>query len=220
MRILLLEDDPLLSQIMEEFLVQSGHDVYVCMDGSRAEEVITAEGFDMLLLDIQVPGISGLELMRRLDAYRVRIPTIFITSIQGARELKEAFDLGADDYIKKPFDLEELEVRIARTARQFGLGGDAEIRLGGGMSFHPSKQTVESGTGSVQLKKKEAAVLHYLYNNRSRTVSSDELVNNIWRFDEPPTDATIRTYIKNLRHILGNDRIVTVKGVGYRLDTV
>ena len=114
MRILLLEDDPLLAQIIEEFLLESGHSVRLCMDGAVAEEAITDESFDLLLLDIQVPGLSGLDLMRRLNDYRIRIPAIFITSIQGARELRDAFDLGADDYIKKPFDQSELTFTLER----------------------------------------------------------------------------------------------------------
>lgn len=215
MRILLLEDDAVLLEIMEEFLLDSGYDITVVSNGDEAEELIADRPFDLLLLDINVPGKNGMALFGDISR---KIPTIFITSVQSASEVKKAFELGADDYLKKPFDLEELEARIGHIKRIHGLGNGNSLAVGSSFRFDPASLKLASGEHSFQLKRKEADILTFFVKNSGRIISSDELINNIWAYDEVPTDATIRTYIKNLRQMLGKVAITTVKGVGYRFD--
>ncbi len=216
-RVLLLEDDPVLLEIMEEFLVDSGHKVAAVSDGDSAEVLIADEPFDLLLLDINVPGKNGMKLLGDISR---KIPTIFITSIQSAAEVKKAFELGADDYIKKPFDLEELDARIGHIMRIHGIDQKEGMRVGEETFFDPAALKLECRGSRFQLKRKESDILAFFIRNRNRIISSEELVNNIWAYDEVPTDATIRTYIKNLRQMLGKEAITTVKGVGYRFDPV
>lgn len=215
MRVLLLEDDAVLLEIMEEFLLDSGYDVTAVTNGNKAEELIADNPFDLLLLDINVPGKNGMALFR--DIYR-KIPTIFITSIQSAAEVKKAFSLGADDYLKKPFDLEELEARIEHIKRIHGLDPARDMKVGSEARFDLGSLKLEAGTRSFQLKRKEADILTFFVRNSGRVISSSELIDNVWAYDDVPTDATIRTYIKNLRQMLGKEAITTVKGVGYRFD--
>jgi DNA-binding response OmpR family regulator len=214
MRILLLEDDAVLSEIVGEFLSDSGHEVRRVFNGDEAEELIADHPFDLLLLDINVPGKNGLRLFQGLSR---AIPTLFITAVQSAAELKKAFELGADDYIKKPFDLEELEARINHVKRIHGIeqGGFA---ITPGLFFDPENLRLEYHGETFQLKRKEAEILLFFVKNRRRIISGEELIANIWAYDEPPTDATIRTYIKNLRHLIGKEAITTIKGSGYRFD--
>ena len=212
---MLLEDDVVLSEIVGEFLSELGHDVRRVYNGDDAEELIADTPFDLLLLDINVPGKSGMQLLRDLDH---AIPAIFITSVQGASELKKAFELGADDYIKKPFDLEELEARIEHIKRIYGMGNHGGITISPTLVFEPENLLLKRDGESFQLKKKEADILAFFARNRHRIISSEELIGNIWAYDETPTDATIRTYIKNLRHLIGKESITTIKGSGYRFD--
>ena len=215
MRVLLLEDDAVLSEIMEEFLVDSGYEVNAVANGDDAEELIADNPFDLLLLDINVPGKNGMKLFSDITR---KIPTIFITSVQSAAEVKKAFELGADDYLKKPFDLEELEARIEHIKRIHGIGREEAIRVGEATRFDPASLKLSAGEKTFQLKRKEGDILAFFIKNKNRIISSEELINNIWAYEDVPTDATIRTYIKNLRQMLGREAITTVKGVGYRFD--
>lgn len=220
MKLLLLEDDIVLSEIISEFLLSLSYDVTVCYDGFDAEEKIAEERFDLLLFDINVPNINGLELLKRLNDEDKKIPVIFITSIQSSNELKKAFEIGADDYIKKPFDLEELEARINNVRRIYNIEQGSGIEIAQGLVFYPDQMIIEKESKKIQMKKKESLILHYLIRNKNRIISKDELINNIYGYEEIPTDATIRTYIKNIRQMIGDGFITTIKGTGYRFDKV
>ena len=216
MELLLLEDDPVLSEILEEHLEGRGHKVARFYDGIRAEEAILSRKFDLLLLDVNVPGVDGFSLVEGLRRSGIRTPAIFLTSLTGSGSLKKGFAIGGNDYIRKPFELEELDARLDNLARTLGIGGVLE--LGEGFRFHPEEHWLEHRGGRTELRAKEGEILAYLFRNRGRTVSSLELMQNLWSYEEAPGDATIRTYIKNLRRVLGEERIANVRGQGYRFD--
>ena len=117
MKILLLEDDPILSEIIEEFLCEHGYHVTLFYDGQEALDALFVDKFDILVLDINVPSLSGFELLKALKEAGIITPTIFITSLSQINDVKKGFALGAEDYLKKPFELEELLVRIERTKK-------------------------------------------------------------------------------------------------------
>lgn len=213
MKILLLEDDPLLSELIEEHLEEKGFEVEHYLDGEEAEDAILSQKFDILLLDVNVPGISGFELLKSMRERKDFTPAIMITSRNTSADLKEGFDLGCDDYIKKPFEFEELDARISHIVRVYGLRQNEAIELGEGLLFEPERHRLIIDEEPVALTPKASEILHYLYRNRGRIVSREELVQNLWSYDETPTDATLRSYIKVLRkHV---PQIVTERGVGY-----
>ncbi len=215
MKILLLEDDPILSDIMKENLELSGFDVTLVMDGEEAMKVISNDKFNLFLFDINVPLASGMDVLKFAREYHYETPTIMITAYQDINHLKESFSLGCDDYIKKPFEYEELEQRIVNIKKHFNIENEADVTLGENLLFNFAKQEIKQKNDSYHLSQKEAEILNYLFTNINRVVSSEELMQNIWIYDEIPSDATLRVYIKNLRNIVGKEHIKTIRGTGY-----
>ena len=215
MKILLLEDDLILSEIIEEFLNENGFDVHAFYDGKDALDAVFAEHFDLLLLDINVPNLNGFELLSEIKNARIKTPAIFISSLDQINDVKKGFALGAEDYLKKPFDLEELLVRIERTKKLHNIDVDERIALGAHLFFDPTSLEVIAQEGRYKLRKKEAQLLEFFFQNPNRILSFEEIIEEIWRFEEVPTYATLRTYIKNLRSYGLEKHIDNTKGVGY-----
>ena len=216
-KILLLEDDLILQEIIEEYLLENGFEVESFIDGQEALEAIDTNSYDMLLLDVNVPTIDGFELLEYLREIKNSTPAIFITSLSGIKNLQKGFELGANDYLKKPFDLEELIIRIEHHMQ--ATKSDELIELKG-LQFYPKNQYILKDGKKIELKRKEVEIILYFINNRGSIVSADELIENVWSSEKTPTYATIRTYIKNLRRALGDEAIENIKGVGYRLNIV
>jgi DNA-binding response OmpR family regulator len=215
MKILLLEDDPTLSDIMKENLELSGFSVSLVMDGEAAMQAISNAKFDLFLFDINVPLASGLDVLKFAREYHYETPTIMITAYQDINHLKEGFALGCDDYIKKPFEYEELEQRIVNIKKRFNIDNQNDMQIDKNISFNLAKQEVIKEGSYEHLSQKEAEILNYLFTNANRVISSEELMQNIWIYDEIPSDATLRVYIKNLRNIIGKEHIKTIRGTGY-----
>jgi len=217
MKILLLEDDLILNEIIEEFLQSLEYDVTCVYDGMKASEIIYDEHFDLMILDVNVPSITGFEFLRNLRDNSITTPAIFITSLNSVDDIEQGFKAGADDYLKKPFELKELELRINNIKRLLHLEED-EISIDTNIKFNPKLNYIYNDTIKTKIPLKEAQILKYLLNNTNRCVSQDELSSNIWSYDGAPTSSTIRTYIKNIRKIVGDEYIETIKGVGYRFN--
>lgn len=219
MKVLLLEDDLALSDILNDHLVHKGYEVTLCSKGEDAFEHLIDEVYDFAILDVNTPTMSGIDVLKNIrEEYKSRIPIIIITAYQDTKHLKSAFESGSDDYIKKPFDLEELDQRINRLCRYFSIGQSNEIKIDENISFNPLECIVLIGDTKIHIAQKERDILKYFVNHRNRVISTEELLQNIWQYDEHPTDATIRVYIKNLREILGKDRIETIRGIGYKFE--
>ena len=213
MKILLLEDDMMLAELIKEHLQEQGSIVDHFIDGESAEDAILSKKYDLLLLDVNVPGINGFELLKSMRDRKDMTPAIMITSRNSSLDLKEGFEYGCDDYIKKPFEFEELDARIDHIVRIFRIGDDEVIEIAENILFYPALHKLEVLSEPVALTPKASEILHYLYKNRGRIVSREELTQNLWVYDEIPTDATIRSYIKILRKYISN--IITERGVGY-----
>lgn len=216
MNILLLEDDLILSEIIEEFLLENGLHVTLFYDGKEALDAIFENKFDILILDINVPSLSGFELLKALKDAHISTPTIFITSLSQISDVKKGFALGAEDYLKKPFELEELLVRIERTRKLHRIEEKSSIKLSETISYEPHNYTITTDENLHQLRKKEAQLLEYFIAQANRMVSFEEIIEEVWRYDDVPTHATVRTYIKNLRSYGLEENIENIKGVGYR----
>jgi len=215
MKILLLEDDVILQEIIEEFLVETGYTVESFFDGEKALDAIGSGSYDMLLLDVNVPSIDGFEILSYLRDIGNTTPAIYITSLSGIDDLKKGFDLGADDYLKKPFDLEELNVRIEHIIKAHRLQEEIEFD---GMIFIPKAHQIIFDDKVIDMRQKEAQVLEYFVRNSGKIISCDEIIENVWDDDNIPTHATIRTYIKNLRKMFTKDYFDNIKGEGYRFN--
>ena len=215
MKILLLEDDTALATILTDYL-EDDYEVVQTYSMKKALSLSEEQKFDLYIFDINVPDGDGISLLKELRSFNDATPTIFITAFHDTKYLKAAFESGANDFIKKPFDLEELSQRIDNIKRQFGL--DSLINIEENITFDFKTHLIKTASKTFSMTHKESDFLHYMYKNRSRVVSSDELLQNIWEFDEMPSDDAVRTVIKNLRKYIGKEHILNVRGQGYKFE--
>ena len=215
MKILLLEDDTALASILVDYL-EDDYEVDQTYSMKKALSLSEEGRYDLYIFDINVPDGDGISLLKELRSFSDTTPTIFITAFHDTKYLKSAFESGANDFIKKPFDLEELGQRILNIKRQFGL--DSKINIDENIIFDMQTHTVQTPEKSYTMTHKESDFLHYLYKNRARVVSSDELLQNIWEFEEMPSDDAVRTVVKNLRKYIGKEHIKNVRGEGYKFE--
>lgn len=218
MKLLLLEDDAILNDIIRLSLTSNGYDVVVAYDGEEAQDLLYKETFDLLLLDVNVPGVNGFDLLKDLREHQLLTPAIFITSLNDTQDLKEGFDSGCDDYIKKPFEFDELQLRINNIKRLYKLDNNQTEILKPGILYDFKTSSILIDGHSNVLSKKESKVFEYFLKNQERIISIEELIANVWAYEDTPTHSTVRTYIKNFRKILGVACIETIKGVGYRFN--
>ncbi|RXJ86044.1 response regulator transcription factor [Arcobacter sp. CECT 8985] len=214
MKILLLEDDLILNEIITEYLESKNFEVTSTYDGEDALTKLFSSIYDILLLDVNVPNINGFEILQRLREEGITTPSIFITSLNQIDDLKKGFDVGCNDYLKKPFELEELGLRIDNLKKTFNIDANI-IKIDENIILNTRDFILNNEGITHNLPQKEAKILIYLVNNANKIVTHEELISNIWSYEETPNASTLRTYIKNLRKILSEDYIQTKKGVGY-----
>ncbi|WP_298750379.1 response regulator transcription factor [uncultured Arcobacter sp.] len=217
MKILLMEDDLILNEIIEEHLQDKGHTVISTYDANSAQNHLYEDTFDLLLLDVNVPGFTGFELLKELRDNGIKIPAIFITSLDMIDDVEKGFASGCDDYIKKPFELKELDLRINNIKRLFNIDLST-LKISENCIIDKENLMIIIENKNIHITQKELDVLIYLYNNKEKVVSIDELSLNLWSYEDSPSSATIRTYIKNLRKLLGENYILNIRGVGYRFN--
>lgn len=156
MKVLLLEDDIALSDILSDFLEQKGHDVTICSEGEVALESLVEGSFDFAILDINTPTMSGIDVLRQVrEDFKSQTPIIVMTAYQDTKHLKTAFELGSDDYIRKPFDLEELDQRINRLCRYFSIERNDEIKISDDINFNPLECMVTINGTKIHIAQKE-----------------------------------------------------------------
>jgi len=216
MKILLMEDDPVLGDIIHDYLSQF-YTTDRAFDSQEAQAIIDEERYDLFIFDINVPGKSGVELIEELRSFNDTTPAIIITAYEDVVHMKNSFDVGAHDYIKKPFDLEELQARIEHIAKVYHLADELTFDR---IRFNPKLHKIFDDDKEIDIRQKESAVLEYFIRNQSRIISCDELIECLWSNDNTPTHATIRTYIKNLRKLFDKEYIENIKGEGYRFNIV
>jgi len=217
MKILLMEDDPVLGDIIADYLEQH-YEVDRVFDSVEAQQHINRQHYDLFIFDINVPGKSGIELIEELRSFNDTTPAIIITAYEDTAHLKASFDAGAHDYIRKPFELEELRLRIEKSKALFGIEQERPVKIDAERTYYPKSHTLCTETATVQLKPKEAQILEYFIAHAGRLISQEELVLNLWEFEQLPSDATVRSYIRNLREHIGAEKIVTQRGMGYRYE--
>lgn len=219
MKIFLMEDDLLLNEILEEHLLSMNYTVTTAFTGDEAEDILYSEVFDLLLLDVNVPGTNGFDLLKELREKEIHTPAIFLTSLDMADDIEKGFASGCDDYIKKPFELKELDVRINNIKRLFKINVEETTDEATQIVIDKKNLLLKIEGHEIHLALKELDVLEYLIKHKNTTISVEELSLNIWSYENAPSAATIRTYIKNLRKCLGEGYISNIRGVGYRFNS-
>jgi DNA-binding response OmpR family regulator len=216
-KILLLEDDANLNDTVTEFLEEEGYEVVSVYDGHEAQEKLYESKYDLLLLDINVPGIDGLELLRESREGGIVAPAIFITSMDTVDDLERGFASGCDDYIRKPFALKELKIRV-ETLLKRGFFHEAKqlIEIDENIFYDSKNGELVIDGESVSLGNKESRLLKLFVKKEGEVLAHERIYEHLWDYDEEPSDTALRTYIKNLRKIIGKEKIVSTKKQGYK----
>ena len=214
--ILLLEDDLQLSDTVKQFLEYSGYRVYPAYDASQAKDLIYEKNLDLMLLDIKVPHQNGFDLLQEVRDSGNFTPAIFITSLNSVDDVTKGFDIGCDDYIRKPFALKELLARIeVILKRNFGTVTN-QVDLGNGYQFDVKGVFLTHNETKVPLKTKEAKLLALFLKQPNELLIYEKIFEVLWDYDETPSQGSLRAYINTLRHALGKHKIETIKHSGYR----
>lgn len=216
MKIFLLEDDTMLCESINEYLVSIGHCVFTCANGDEALKKIQHESYDLLLLDINVPGINGLELLEKLHELKIRTTSIYISALVDIEGISRAYDLGCYDYLKKPFHLKELALRIDKVMQNTALP-QSHLRLSKSYSYDVSTSTLMCENSAQMLSKRQLQIIDLLARNRGRIVEFDQFRAYIWD-DDYVDNATIRAEVSRLKKSLKEDFIQNIRALGYMID--
>jgi len=219
-KILLLEDDITLNETVSEYLQDNGFDVFSLYDGEEAYEIIYEKRFDLLLFDVNVPSLDGFKLLENLRKDNINTPVIFITSLNSMNSFEKGFTLGCDDYLRKPFELKELLIRVELILKRgYFHNSDTKINIIDDIFFDTSSNTLFNDNEIIKLNNKETKLLKLFLQNQNKILSHEQIFENVWNYDEDSSDDSLRTYIKNLRKLIGKERIISVKKLGYRFTT-
>ena len=214
MRILLVEDDELLGDGVFAGIRNDGHTVDWLRDGLGINKVLAHEAFDMMILDLGLPHKSGFAVLEELRASGSEMPVLILTARDGIEDRVAGLDKGADDYVTKPFDLDELLARIRALQRRLNSRADPVLSVGE-ISLNPASHSVEFKGEPLSLPRREFTLLHKLLENAGRVLSREYLRQTLYGWREDVDSNALEVHIHNLRKKLGNDFIRTIRGVGY-----
>lgn len=219
-KILLLEDDANLNETITEFLEEEGYDVVSVYDGHEAQDKLYESKYDLLLLDVNTPGMNGFKLLKEARDSGVVAPAIYITSLDSVEDLEKGFESGCDDYIRKPFALKELKIRIETLLKRGFFHESKElIAISKNIAYSIKNNELIIDGKTVSLGHKESKLLKLFMKTEGEVVSHERIYKDLWDFDEEPSDTALRTYIKNIRKIIGKEKIVNIKKQGYKFIT-
>jgi len=216
MKIFLLEDEIMLNESIEEYLNAIGHQVVSCIDGKEAMEILQEQSFDLLILDINVPGIDGLTLLERLHTLKIHTPAIYISALVDIEDISRAYDLGCYDYLKKPFHLKELALRIDKIKVSTEVPR-VHLRLSANYSYDQEHNLLLFKGEPNVLSKRQSQIIDLLARNRGRVVDFEQFQNYIWD-DTFVDNATIRAEVSRLKKALKEDFIQNIRSQGYMID--
>jgi two-component system response regulator QseB len=219
MRVLLVEDDKLLAEGIEVSLTLARYTVDSVNNGEQALHALMNEQFDLLILDLGLPGVSGYEVLSQLRSQKNMIPVLILTARDHIDDKVKGLDLGADDYLLKPFDVEELKARMRALLRRPGGDRVPQIAIKD-LIIDPQSHRVSRADTPISLSPKEFSLLYELATHKGRILSKDQLTELIYGWSDDPDSNSIEVHIHNLRKKIGAGIVETVRGVGYRIDTV
>ncbi len=221
MRILVVEDNRRLSNSLKMSLADDGYAVDTAYDGAEAIEAAESVAYDCIILDLLLPRRDGLEVCRELRAHKVNAPILILTARDGVEDRVQGLDSGADDYLVKPFALEELRARMRALLRRESPDRGAGLAVGN-LTLDPATHRVARQGRPIQLTAKEFALLEYFMRNPNRVITREMAESHIWSYDFQATSNVVDVYVRRLRRKVDDPYPIklleTVRGVGYRLD--
>jgi two-component system OmpR family response regulator len=219
MRILLAEDDSVLADGLTRSLRQSGYATDCVKTGQEADSALSAQEFDLLILDLGLPKMTGLEVLRRLRSRNSRLPVLILTANDSVDQRVKGLDLGADDFMAKPFALSELEARVRALVRR-GVGGGGALIHHGPLCYDQVGRIATINDQMLDLSARELGLLEVLLQRTGRLVSKEQLVDHLCEWGEEVSNNAIEVYVHRLRKKIetGGIRIATVRGLGYCLE--
>ncbi len=216
MKILLLEDDIMLNDAIVQYLTSIGHAIKSTKEGQECIDILKDEKFDLLVLDINVPQVDGLTILERLHEQKRVVPTIFISALIDIEDITRAFNIGCHDYLKKPFHLKELSLRIDKMLKTKDIPMQHK-RLSKSYSFDCENMTLYFNNEPQIITKRQLQIIELLTNNRSLICNYDMFRSYVW-CDDFIDNATIRAEINRVKKVLNEDFIVNIRGVGYMIE--
>ncbi len=221
MRILIVEDDLILADGLKNSLVQSGYAVECVNSGADADGILAYQSFDLVVLDLGLPKLSGFEVLKRLRSRGSKSPVLILTANDDVDNRVRGLDLGADDYLSKPFVLAELEARVRALIRRGQAGGSAIITIGQ-LQLDTVNHAATFENASLNLSPRELAVLEILMLKTGKVVNKEQMLEKLCNFDEDISDNALEVYLHRLRKKLEHTdiNIRTIRGLGYLLESV
>ena len=222
MRILVVEDEEAIAEALAHILTKNKYLVDTCYNGENGYDNAVSGIYDIIILDIMLPGMNGLEILPRLRLEGIACPVLLLTAKDEISDKVKGLDLGADDYLTKPFAMEELLARIRSLSRRVDSSLNDNSLKFSDISLNLQTYELSGRDGSLSLGLKEFSIMEYLLNNPNKVISKELLIEKIWGYDSDAEYNNVEVYIsflrKKLRHIHSATSIKTVRGVGYRLE--
>ena len=212
-KVLLLEDDILFANTLEDFLDSTGFNIDVVHNSEQMLELSFKNRYDIYLLDVNVPHMNGYELLNELRRSGDDTPAMFLTSRRDKKDLNAGFESGADDYLKKPFDLDELTLRMNALMRRVKI---SDVTLVGEYNFEAKNNKISNSQHCFELKPKESLLLELFLKHRGDIVSKEAIEDYLWTTGEDISSGALRVYVSSLKKILGAKSIENIRGAGYR----
>ena len=221
MRLLIVEDEKELCDTVAKSLYSAGYEVDTCYDGEEALDYVLTEEYDLIVLDLNLPGMDGMDILRELRMKNEETKVLILSARSQIADKVEGLDAGANDYMEKPFHLQELEARIRSLTRRKLIQKDVCLSYGD-IRFDTKKREACANGEPVSLTRKENGILEYMLLNQGRPVSQEELIEHVWDASVDSFSGSIRVHVSSLRRklkaVLSYDPIVNKIGEGYRLE--
>ncbi|PDP87607.1 DNA-binding response regulator [Glycomyces fuscus] len=215
-RILIVEDEERIASFVRKGLDASGFTTTVVGTGAEAVDYAVTGGFDLMLLDLGLPDTDGFDVLRRVRSLGVDIPVVILTARDGVRDTVTGLEIGADDYVTKPFRFEELLARVRLRMRNERPAELTVLRAGGLALDLRTRRVAVEGT-SVDLTAREFSLLELLMRHPGQVLTRQQMLSHVWGYDHDPGSNVVDVFVRALRRKVGAERIVTVRGMGYRL---
>jgi DNA-binding response OmpR family regulator len=216
-RILIVEDEERIASFVEKGLRANGFTTTVVGDGDAGYEYALTGGFDLVVLDIGLPGQDGFTVLRQLREARVTVPVIVLTARDSVRDTVAGLEGGADDWMTKPFRFEELLARVRLRLRTAARAPEVTVLRSGTLSLDLRTRRARAGERTVDLTAREFVLLELFLRHPGQVLSREQILSHVWGYDFDPGSNIVDVYVRTLRRKLGAERVETVRGMGYRL---
>ena len=219
MRVLLVEDDDRIARFLRKGLVESGYSVDVAPDGNEGVAQALSTSYDLVILDVMLPGMDGFEVLEHIRKHGTHMPVLMLTARDAVEDRVRGLDAGADDYLTKPFSFAELEARLRALLRRSVGEATATLSIGD-LTLDPVSRSVRRGTAPIELTPKEFSILEYFLRSPGRVLTRTMIIEHVWQYQFDTDTNLVDVYVNRLRRKLGDsdgELLQTVRGVGYSL---